>query len=320
MTLLRRGEKGFIRLFLIVFLLGCSMAILYFVSQPVGSEPHKTVLVDIPKGTGFMQIIDLLDQAGLVNNRPLYYALALTRGAARNIRAGEYELSDAMTPLEIINKLVHGNIRFYMVTIPEDFTVREIAARLASFRLADEKAFLALAADRPFLSSLGINGTSIEGYLYPETYKLDRSMGTREIMRTMVQQFWKVVTPELKQKSSELGLSITQVVTLASMIGKETGYQEEKPLVSAVFHNRLHKGMKLQSDPTAVYNLENFEGAVRKKHLLREHPYNTYKINGLPPGPIGNPDINSIKAALYPAKVEYLYFVSNNNGSHNFTT
>jgi UPF0755 protein len=145
-------------------------------------------------------------------------------------------------------------------------------------------------------------------------------MGSKEIIQIMNQEFWKRFTPDMRRRAAAMGMTITEVVTLASLIGKETGFKDEKPLISAVFHNRLKKGMKLQSDPTAVYNLEDFDGKIRKSHLQRETPHNTYRISGLPPGPIANPDTESLKAALYPAKVDYLYFVANNNGSHQFST
>ena len=315
-----RTKKKWKAMILSLLILGSGLFFISFAYMPVGSQPYKTVLLEIPRGTGFLQIVDLLDEAGFVTNKPFFYILALTKGAARHIRAGEYELSTNMSPLEIITKLVQGDIKAYLVTIPEDFTVRDIAARLASFRLVDEKTFLALATDRTFLASLGIKAESAEGFLYPETYKLDRSMGPKDIMRIMNQQFWKVMTPDLQKRATEMGMSLIQAVTLASMIGKETGYKEEKPLISAVFHNRLRIGMKLQSDPTAVYDLEDFTGSVKKSHLLRNHSHNTYRIDGLPPGPIGNPAVDSLKAALYPAKVDYLYFVSNNNGAHRFST
>ena len=320
MTRSRYLPKKLLRSFLVLLIVGVVAAMLGFACFPVGDKPYKTVAIEIPRGTGFLQIVALLDKAGFVTNKPFFYTLALVKGAARNIRAGEYELSGDMSPLEIIEKLVQGRIKAYLVTIPEDFTVREIAARLASYKLVEEKIFLELCLDRNFLSTLKIEGRSAEGFLYPETYMLDRSMGPRDIIRTMAQQFWKVVTPELRQRASTMGMSLTQVVTLASIIGKESGNAQEKPLISAVFHNRLRKGMKLQSDPTAVYDLDTFDGTVRRKHLLRNHTHNTYRIDGLPPGPIGNPAIDSIKAALYPAKVDYLYFVSNNDGAHNFST
>ena len=315
----RSGHKILVA-FLAVLVLGVSLLFMAFAHWPVVGGGGKTILLEIPRGTGFLKVVEILDGAGLVTNKPFFYTLAIAKGAVRQIRAGEYELSSGMSPLDIIDMLVQGRTKSYFVTIPEDFTARDVAARLASFRLVNEKEFLALASDKIFLASLGVKSESAEGYLYPETYKFDRTMGARDIMKTMVQQFWKVVTPDLRKRASDMGMSMTQVLTVASIIGKETGYKDEKPLVSAVFHNRLRKGMKLQSDPTAVYNIENFEGVVRKRHLLLDHPYNTYKIAGLPPGPIGNPDIVSIKAALYPARVEYLYFVANNNGSHNFST
>jgi UPF0755 protein len=261
-----------------------------------------------------------LEEAGLVKHKYLFYGLVIVRNAHRQIRAGEYEMSASMSPMNVINKLVKGDIIVYKVTIPEDFTVKEIAARLTSDRLVDEKLFLSLAKDTKLLSELDIDGRSVEGYLYPETYYLDKSMGAKAIIETMVTQFRKRFTPAMEKREKELGMTLHDVVTLASLIGKETGHEEEKPQVSAVFHNRLRKKMKLQSDPTSVYDLEPFPGAVKKKHLLRKSPYNTYIIDGLPPGPIANPAIDSLRAALYPASVNYLYFVSNNDGSHNFSS
>lgn len=293
-------------------------AFIGFSLQPVGSGEGQ-VVVHIPRGTGFFQIVERLDKAGLITNRPFFYILAVAKGAARQIRAGEYELSFAMSPTEIIDKLVQGEIKSYMVTIPEDLTLREIADRLAAENLVDRKVFLSLLRDRAFLSSLGIKADSAEGYLFPETYRLDRSMTERDIIRIMVKQFWKELTPEMTRRAADMGLSVHQWVTLASLIGSETGYKEEKPLISAVFHNRLKRGMRLQCDPTVTYNLEHFDGVIRRVHLLKEHPYNTYRIQGLPPGPIGNPGRDSLRAALYPAAVDYLYFVAAGDGSHNFS-
>ena len=291
----------------------------YYALSPVD---HRTeiVTVEIPKGTSFPRSVDLLEEAGLVKHKYLFYALVLARNARGHIKAGEYEMSASLSPLDIINKLVKGDIKVYPVTIPEDFTLREIAVRLASYRLVDEKLFLSLAKDTKLLAELDIEGRSVEGYLYPETYKFDKSMGPRAIIEEMVTQFRKRFAPAMEKRAKELGLTLHEVVTLASLIGKETGHEEEKPQVSAVFHNRLRKKMKLQSDPTSVYDLESFAGAVKKKHLLRKSPYNTYIIDGLPPSPIANPAIDSLQAALYPAPGNYLYFVSNNDGSHKFSS
>jgi UPF0755 protein len=209
------------------------------------------------------------------------------------------------------------------VTLPEDITASDVARRLSAFRLVDEKEFMTLASNRSFLASLDIEADSIEGYLFPETYRLDRSMTTKEIVRILVGQFWKAVTPAMRERAQELGLTLPQWVTLASIIGKESGNGAEKPLISAVFHNRMEKGMKLQSDPTAVYSLHQEGGqpkTILRKHLQSDTPHNTYRISGLPPGPIANPGIDSLQAALYPAQVGYLYFVAKNDGSHQFSS
>jgi UPF0755 protein len=302
-----------------VIIFSLLLAGLYYSLSPTDRR-NEIVTVDIPKGTSFLRSVDLLEDAGLIKNKYLFYALVLARNAQGNIRAGEYELSTSMSPLDIINKLVKGDIIFYKVTIPEDFTVAEIATRLASYKLVDEKAFVSLAGDAKFIASLGREGRSAEGYLYPDTYIFDKSMGAKDIVRTMVNLFWKTFTHELQERAEDLGMTVPEVVTLASIIGKESGFKDEKPLISAVFHNRLKKRMRLQSDPTAVYELKSITKVIKRKHLLRRTPYNTYIITGLPPGPIANPAIDSLQAALYPASVNYLYFVSNNDGSHNFSS
>ena len=291
---------------------------LYYALSPADNR-NEIATVDIPRGTSFLGSVDLLENAGLIKNKYLFYALVIARNAQGNIRAGEYELSTSMSPLDIINKLVKGDIILYKVTIPEDFTVAEIAARLASHKLVDEKAFVSLCEDAKFITSLGIEGRSAEGYLYPDTYIFDKTIGAKEIIKTMVKQFWKNFTPEMHERAEDVGMTIPEVVTLASIIGKESGFKDEKPLISAVFHNRLKKGMRLQSDPTAVYEITSTTKVITRKRLLRRTPYNTYMITGLPPGPIANPAIDSLQAALYPASVNYLYFVSNNDGSHNFS-
>lgn len=293
--------------------------LLFYALTPVNGG-KITSLVNIPKGTSFIESVDILENLGLVRQRYMFYLLVISKNVHRHIKAGEYELSTSMSPIDILNKLVRGEIKSYYVTIPEDFTVREIADRLVSYKLVDKKTFMDFSSNSKFLRTLKIEGPSLEGYLYPETYQLNRSMDTSEIIKIMVDQFWKKITPRMQTRAREIGMSFPEVVTLASIIGKESGRNEEKTLISAVFHNRLKKRMKLQSDPTAVYSLESFDGNIKRSHLKRETPYNTYQINGLPPGPIANPAVDSIHAALYPAPAKYLYFVSNNNGSHNFSS
>ena len=197
--------------------------------------------------------------------------------------------------------------------------MQEIAARLDNEKLINKEIFFELARDKDFLKSLNIKAESIEGYLFPDTYYFNRSMNTRQIMKKMVDRFWEKVTPEMIKKAQELGFNTQQFVTFASIIGKESGDDAEKPFIAAVFLNRLKKKMRLQSDPTAVYDMDSFSGKVLRSHLKRNSPYNTYLIRGLPPGPIANPGLTSLQAALNPAPVKYLYFVSKKDGSHFFS-
>jgi len=267
-----------------------------------------------------MEIVDILDRAGVVKNKFFFSLLALSKGVAGHIKAGEYELSTSMTPAQISDKIAKGNIKVHRVTIPEDYTLKQIADLLEADQLVSAENFFNVATDPDFLSSVNIQTSSAEGYLYPDTYDFNRAMTTREIVRIMVTQFWKKVTPQMVKRAHDLGLTTNQFITLASLIGKESGYTEEKANISAVFHNRMKKGMRLQSDPTAVYSLNRYQSIVKRRHLDNDTPYNTYKIYGLPPGPIANPGLDSLSAALYPAPVNYLYFVSNNDGTHYFST
>ncbi len=280
---------------------------------------NLNVVVDIPTGSGFLKVTEILNQAGLIKNRVFFYSLAFMKRATRSIRSGEYEFNTSLTPAAMIDKLLRGEIKIHKVVIREDLSMREIAAVLIRGKLINKENFFELAGDEEFLESLGIEADSIEGYLFPDTYFFDRSMSTRQIMKIMVNQFWKKVTPEMIKRAKEMKLDVHQFVTFASIIGKESGDYAEKPMISAVFHNRLRKKMRLQSDPTAVYDLDNFGGKILRSHLKRKSPYNTYLIRGLPPGPIANPGLSSLKAVLYPAPVKHLYFVSKNNGSHFFS-
>jgi UPF0755 protein len=308
----------YVILFFAFFVLFCVLFVNYS-TNPIDNK-NMTILVDIPTGSSFLKVTEILNQAGLIKSRVFFYSLAIKKNAIRSIRAGEYEFNTSLTPSAMIDKLLRGEIKNYKVVIPEDLSLREIAARLDEFKLIDKKVFFELASDEDFLESLNIKADSIEGYLFPETYFFDRSMSTRQIMKIMVSEFWKKVTPEMIKRAGELKLDIHKLVTFASLIGKESGDDAEKPMISAVFHNRIKKKMRLQSDPTTVYDLENYNGKVLRSHLRRNSPYNTYLIKGLPPGPIANPGVASIKAVLYPASVNYLYFVSKKDGTHYFSS
>lgn len=294
--------------------------LLIYARKPIDTAQNTAVLVDIPTGTSFIKVTEILGNAGLVEHKFLFYTLVWIKRGTRSIRAGEYEFATSITPFEMIDKLIRGEIKTYRVTVHEDYTLTEVAERLKEYKLIDEKVFFELAVDTEFLSSMGVLGSSAEGYLFPDTYFFNRSMSTKQIMRMMVDRFWSKISKEMMKKAAARGLNPNQFVTLASLVGKESGNTPEKPMIAAVFYNRLKKGMPLQSDPTTVYDLKDFDGKVLRSHYRRESPYNTYIIRGLPPGPIANPGLDSFQAVLNPADADYLYFVSQKDGTHFFSS
>ncbi|MDO9529956.1 MAG: endolytic transglycosylase MltG [Syntrophales bacterium] len=281
---------------------------------------NRSVTIEIPKGASFSDVTAILEKEDLIKHKRSFYLLARLKDAPTHIRAGEYELNSSMSPADIINKFIKGKIKGYYVIIPEGFNISQIAARLAAIGLVNEEKFIKISSDPEFVSSLGIQGSSVEGYLFPDTYILTRLMDAKKIIKHMVSRFRQKVTPYMIQRAKELGFTTGEFVTLASIVEKEGGPNEERALIAAVFRNRLKKGIKLQSDPTVIYGIKDFDGNIKRKHLREKTPYNTYQIDGLPPGPISNPGMESLLAVLYPASVDYLYFVSKNNGSHHFSS
>jgi UPF0755 protein len=277
----------------------------------------------IKKGSHLKKVSETLEQEGIIKNRHFFVLLAAVLGKKTKIKAGEYEFQTHMLPLEVLDALVKGQVKRHLVTIPEGYTLSQIAVLLEDLNLVEKKGFLQKASSPAFINSLGLSelaGPTLEGYLFPDTYHVFREMDPEEVIQMMVHQFKKVFGPDLVHRTSELGISEKEAVILASIIEKETSLPEEKPLISAVFHNRLKRNIPLQSDPTVIYGIKNFDGNLTKEHLLRQTPYNTYLIVGLPPTPICNPGKESLLAALHPAPVTYLYFVSKNDGSHYFSS
>jgi UPF0755 protein len=276
--------------------------------------------VVIPKGASFKGVVRILDEEGVLRSPTGFYLMGRLMGVRGRVQAGEYELSTSMPPTIILHKLITGDVMKYRITIPEGYTVRQIASYLQEQGIIeDQQQFLAKAFSADFAAGLGIEGKSVEGYLFPDTYLLPKGVSPSDIIKTMVGKFKQVYAPDFAQRAAELGMTDREVVILASIIEKETGIAEERPLISAVFHNRLKRGMPLCSDPTVIYGIPNFDGNLRKKDLEHWTSYNTYLRKGLPPGPIANPGRSSILAAIYPAEVQYLYFVSRNDGSHYFS-
>ena len=285
---------------------------------PTQEHPPSKVVV-IPDGSTFQYAAALLERERLIKSRSAFVLFGKSQSADRKVHAGEYELNPGMTPAEILSKLLNGQVLLHSLTIPEGLTLTQIADLVSQQGLTDRAEFLRLAKDRAFIASLGIKAETLEGYLYPDTYKFPRAVKAREVLVAMVEQLRQVVGPDLLARMQELKMTMHEVLTLASVIEKETGSGGERPEISAVFHNRLKKHIPLQSDPTVIYGLPAFDGNLHKKDLSSPSPYNTYRVQGLPPGPIANPGIQAIRATLYPSDSHSLYFVSRNDGTHHFS-
>ena len=242
------------------------------------------------------------------------------KGAARRIKAGEYQLSTGLRPGELLDKIVRGEVLLHQITFPEGYTLKQMAALLEARGLASTDKFMTAATDPAFVNGLSIPASSLEGYLFPDTYKFARNLSVESILRSFVTRFNQHFGPAQEERARQLGFTRHQVVILASVVEKETAVPEERPLIAGVFLNRLKKRIRLQSDPTVIYGLNKFDGNLTRAHLSTDTPYNTYTRRGLPVGPICNPGAESIQAVLNPATTPYLYFVAKKDGTHHFST
>ena len=290
-----------------------------FAQRPADRQDHTHVVVVAP-GESFGMLTARLEKAGIVSSAIRFKILARLKGDDKRLKAGEYALSTTMTPLEIIDTLVSGKVLLHRLTIPEGYNINQIAAEVEKTGLASADEFIRLADDPDLLARLNLEGPSVEGYLFPDTYHFPREITARGIIEKMVNGYNAVVTDEWRTRAQELNLSMHEIVTLASIIEKETGAPSERPIISSVFHNRLKKRMRLESDPTVIYGIEAFDGNITRRHLSTPTPYNTYVIRRLPPGPIASPGRAALEAALYPAQTDYLFFVSKKDGTHYFST
>jgi UPF0755 protein len=275
--------------------------------------------IDVASGSSLWRIAADLEHAGIVRSGRALVLLARWRGVAAKVRAGEYALSPSSGTPHVLEQLVAGRVVTYEVVLPEGLTATEIAVRLEAATLVRADEFLAVTRDSASAREFGVEGTSLEGYLFPETYRIPHGLSAKQVARVLVDQFRAQWTP-LEADAKTRGLDMQQVVTLASIVEKETGAAEERPLVASVFSNRLIRGMRLESDPTTIYGIRDFDGNLRRAHLEDEtNPWNTYRIAGLPPTPIANPGAASLAAVVRPAASEYLYFVAKGDGTHIFS-
>lgn len=301
----------------VMAMLGTGFWIQGFLTTAVA--PPAGQVIDVTPGTPFLRIAEQLEQRGVIGNADLFTWLARWRGATGQIHAGEYVFDSSARPEEVLSRLVAGDIRKFQVTIPEGFNLKEIAARLGTTKIGAADSFLQLCYDTDFIKELGVPATSLEGYLFPETYTYTSSTTARQLLRAMVEQLQAHLTPVLLESAAQLDLNAHQLITLASIIQKEAGTVMEMPLIAAVFHNRLKRGIALQADPTVIYGVANFNGNLTRKHLETPTPYNTYRKQGLPPGPIASPGQFALHAAAHPADSKALYFVSRGDGTHEFS-
>jgi UPF0755 protein len=291
------------------------------VARPFKGYPDAEVFVEIPPGSNPQAMGRALADAGVVAS-PLAFRLAVwSEGAGRRLQAGEYRFDAPLTPRAVVDKIVRGDVFLRPVTFREGLTIGQMAAIFEERGFGPHSAFVQAAKKPALITELDPLAQDLEGYLFPDTYTLPRRTTADDLVARMVSRFEKALTPEIRQQAASRGLSIRQLVTLASLVEKETASAPERPLVAAVYANRLEAGMGMQADPTVIYALERagrYTGNLTRADLQFDSPYNTYRYAGLPPGPIAAPGQASLEAAANPADVPYLYFVSRNDGTHAF--
>jgi UPF0755 protein len=308
-----------ILLFFLIGVAGVYLNIISYAQKPPNTKPVEQIVV-VQSGQGFKALSNLLNQRGMILHPVKFRLFARIKGYDKSIKAGEYMLSSTMSPKKILETMVDGKVYLHRLTIPEGYNLKQIAQTVENAGFASEKDFLKAATDPDLVHAEGIDAQTFEGYLFPETYYFPRGVIPEYIISTMVKRFWSVFKPEWKEQAKNLGFTVHQVITLASIIEKETAVSAERPIISSVFHNRLKRNMRLESDPTVIYGIRDYNGNITRKDLERPTPYNTYTIKGLPLGPISNTGTKAIEAALYPADTNFLYFVSRNDKTHYFST
>ena len=294
------------------------------VVQPYRGYDQPEVFVDIPSGSGPARIGEQLAQAGVVRDPTIFRVALVISGRARALKAGEYRFTQPMHALDVIDKIARGDVYKRLLTFREGLTIDEMAQVFEEKGFGKADDFRKAAMNPALIADLDPSAPDLEGYLFPETYSLPRDTPASAIVEQMVAGFKNAFTPEMRSAVAASGLSVRQLVTLASLVEKETGAGDERPLVAAVYRNRLRIGMPMQADPTVIFALQKagkYNGNLTREHLRElDSPYNTYRYAGLPPGPIAAPGKASLQAAVKPADADYLYFVSKNDGTHVFAS
>ncbi|OQY24503.1 MAG: hypothetical protein B6I37_03265 [Desulfobacteraceae bacterium 4572_35.2] len=311
----------------LVFALFVGIPVLVFavaVLRPIEPESSLVgdsdgVVITIESGQSVAQIAQNLAAKGVVTDPFIFRLLVRLTGEGRKIQAGVYRIQGAQSTRDVLRIVVAGKVELTQCTLPEGMTAVEVVDFCAQSGLGDKARYRALLKDEAFRQKLNIKGSSLEGYLFPETYRFAPGSSEQTVLQVMVSQTQQHLTKPLLAAAKKHGLNEFQLLTLASIIQKEAGNDQEMPRISAVFHNRLKRGMMLQADPTVIYGIKDFNGNLTRKDLRTRSPYNTYMKRGLPAGPIANSGLAALRAAAYPEEVNYLYFVATGEGGHYFS-
>ncbi len=299
---------------LVIFLVYSAVELL--IPLPFGNKPME---FEIKRGATFRQVVNDLSERGFVRDRWVIHILGRLTGADRRIKAGFYSLWGTMTPWQIFAAIRQGKIIEYEITVVPGDSLREIEKKFFSQAGTAPAEFQKITTDRDFLDALDVDAPSLEGYLFPDTYRFPKGLELRDALSIMVDRLREKFSDDMAARALELDISERDVLTMASIVEREAITDDERPVIAAVYYNRLRRDMPLQADPTAIYGVKDYREKILRDDLIRKTPYNTYVIKGLPPGPIASPGLRSIQAALNPADVPYLYFVSNNDGTHRFS-
>jgi UPF0755 protein len=308
---------------LVVLLLAVGLSlVLFLVRAPYKGYAGEDVVVSIAPRTPSMTIFALLESNGVLRDARLAMVALKIFHRGKTLKAGEYRFSGERTPEQVVLALVAGDVVTYRITVPEGFTAEEVFTLFSSQGFSTLRDYEALFRKPGELEGAPKDASTLEGFLFPDTFTVTRSMGAREILGAMTRQFARRLPDDFEKSARAQGMSVLEATTLASLVEKETAIPAERPIVAGVYRNRLRKGMLLQCDPTTIYALKRlgiWRGSLARSELSVDEPYNTYVKPGLPPGPICNPGIASLRAAVAPADVPFLYFVAAGDGSHLFS-
>lgn len=304
----------------------------WFFSYPIMPGPGPSggdeVRVFIPQGKGFHGVYRALVDHAVLDEDVRFGVLASWRGVSKKLQAGEYVFSRPATPSDVLEKLLKGSTLLHPITFQEGLSMHQVVEELSRQGWGNKEELLALCRDPEFIAALGVSASTLEGYLFPDTYHLSRGQNGRAVLKMMVERFFevsKMLAPEQassaeRQDGDVLNMNLHDAVILASIVEKETGVASERPQIARVFLNRLERKMRLQADPTVIYGIDDFDGDLTRRDLRTPSAYNTYLLRGLPVGPIANPGKDSLQAVLQPAEGDWLYFVARGDGTHHFST